>query len=217
MKNQLLPFFFFLFSLSVSVKAQEPEDSVVVVKGQVSDYTITLKKKKFRTGQVFGPDGKPLEGATVMYQYSPAHDNTDANGMYRLADYGDTIMVVYYPGMEMTPVTVKRSDNKVNFRLTPQKTASVKAEKARATEWFDPLNDHSTTFCNPVNISYNFEPYNNNVKANGSFRSSADPMLVNYKGEYFLFSTNQGGFHVSKDLSHWEFVYASFQRTPNRR
>lgn len=214
MKNLFLPLFFFLFSLSISVKAQEPEDSVIVVKGQVSDYTITVKKKKFRSGQVLGPDGKPLEGATVMYQYSPAHDNADANGMYRLADYGDTIMVVYYPGMEMTPVNVKRLGSKVDFKLTPQKNTSVKTEKAQATEWFDPLNDHPKTFCNPVNISYNFEPYNNNVKANGSFRSSADPMLVKYKGEYFLFSTNQGGFHVSKDLSHWEFVYASFQRTP---
>lgn len=194
--------------------AQEPEDSVIVVKGQVSDYTITIKKKKFRTGQVTGPDGQPLEGATVMFQYSPVHDNTDTNGMYRLTDYGDTIMVVYYPGMEMKPVNVKRTDSKVNFKLTPLKTGSVKTEKARATEWFDPMNDQPKTFCNPVNISYNFEPYNNNVKAHGSFRSSADPMLVNYKGEYFLFSTNQGGFHYSKDLSHWEFVYASFQRMP---
>ena len=122
MKNLLLLFSLFLFSVSFSVKAQEPEDSIIVVKGQVSDYTITVKKMKFRTGQVLGPDGKPLEGATVMYQYSPAHDNTDANGMYRLVDYGDTIMVVYYPGMEMTSVTVKRSDSKVNFRLTDRKS-----------------------------------------------------------------------------------------------
>lgn len=77
MKNLLFSLFYFLFSLSFSAKAQEPEDSVIVVKGQVSDYTITLKKKKFRTGQVTGPDGKPLEGATVMFQYSPVHDNTD--------------------------------------------------------------------------------------------------------------------------------------------
>ena len=214
MKNLLLPLFFFLFSLSFSAKAQESEDSVIVVKGQVSDYTITLKKKKFRTGQVTDPDGNPLEGATVMYQYSPAHDNTDANGMYKIADYGDTIMVVSYPSMEMANVNVKGQGSKVDIKLSPQKITSVKPEMARATEWFDPLNDHPKTFCNPVNISYNFEPYNNNVKTNGSFRSSADPILVNYKGEYFLFSTNQGGFHVSKDLSHWEFVYASFQRTP---
>lgn len=215
MKNILFPLSIFLFSFSLSAKAQEPEDSVIVVKGQVSDYTITLKKKKFRTGQVTGTDGKPLEGATVMFQYSPVHDNTDVNGMYKIIDGGyDSVMVVYYPGMEMTQINVKRLGSKVDFRLNPQKSTSVKTEKARATEWFDPKNDHPKTFCNPVNISYNFEPYNNNVKPNGSFRSSADPMLVNYKGEYFLFSTNQGGFHYSKDLSHWEFVYASFQRTP---
>jgi hypothetical protein len=215
MKNLLFPLFFFLFSVSLSAKAQEPEDSVIVVKGQISDYTITLKKKKFRTGQVLGPDGKPLEGATVMFQYSPVHDNTDEKGVYKIIDGGyDSVMVVYYPGMEMANVNVKRLGSKVDFRLNLQKTTSVKPEKPRATEWFDPLNDHPKTFCNPVNISYNFEPYNNNVKTNGSFRSSADPILVNYKGEYFLFSTNQGGFHVSKDLSHWEFVYASFQRSP---
>ena len=74
MKNLFLTFSIFLFSFSMPTKAQESRDSVIVVKGQVSDYTITLKKKKFRTGQVTGPDGKPLEGATVMYQFSPAHD-----------------------------------------------------------------------------------------------------------------------------------------------
>ena len=59
-----------------------------------------------------------------------------------------------------------------------------------------------------MNISYNFEPFNNNVRPNGSFRSSADPMAVEYKGEYFLFSTNQGGFHYSKNLVDWDFVLA---------
>lgn len=63
-----------------------------------------------------------------------------------------------------------------------------------------------------MNISYNFEPFNNNVRPNGSFRSSADPMAVEYKGEYFLFSTNQGGFHYSKNLVDWDFVPAGFQR-----
>lgn len=65
-----------------------------------------------------------------------------------------------------------------------------------------------------MNISYNYEPYNNNVQSNGSFRSSADPMGLIYKDEYFLFSTNQGGFHYSKNLSDWEFAPASFQRRP---
>lgn len=195
--------------------AQESEDSVIVVKGQVSDYYITVKKKKFRTGRITGPDGKPLEGATVMFQYSPIHDNTDANGMYRIMDGGnDSMLVVYYPGMEMTIVNIKGMGNAADVQLRPDQSVDVKKESAKVTQWFDPQNDHPKTFCNPMNISYNFEPYNNNVKPNGSFRSSADPLLVNYKGEYFLFSTNQGGFHASKDLANWEFVYASFQRTP---
>ncbi|HEY3369979.1 MAG TPA: family 43 glycosylhydrolase [Prolixibacteraceae bacterium] len=203
-----------LFSFPTQSTAQEPEDSVVVVKGQVSDYYITIKKKKFRTGQITGPDGMPLEGATVMFQYSPIHDNTDQNGMYRILDGNDSMLVVYYPQMEMTTVNVKGKANPVNVKLSPAKPVAIKQAKAQATSWFDLQNDHPTTFCNPMNISYNFEPYNNNVKTVGSFRSSADPMLVNYKGEYFLFSTNQGGFHYSKDLSHWEFVYSSFQRLP---
>ena len=39
-------------------------------------------------------------------------------------------------------------------------------------------------------------------------------MMVMYKGEYFLFATNQAGFYYSKDLSNWEFVFAGFQRYP---
>jgi len=39
-------------------------------------------------------------------------------------------------------------------------------------------------------------------------------MLVQYKDEYFLFATNQGGFYWSKDLSQWNFVYSSFHRLP---
>jgi hypothetical protein len=213
---QLFLFFMVsLFCFPIQGVSQEQEDSVIVVKGQVSDYYIPVKKKKFRTGQITGPDGKPLEGATVMFQYSPVHDNTDDNGMYRIQDGGgDTVMVVYYPKMEMAYVNIKGKSNPVNVQLSPEKIIAVKQVKAQPTQWFDLQNDHPKTFCNPMNISYNFEPYNNNVKDVGSFRSSADPMLVNYKGEYFLFSTNQAGFHFSKDLSHWEFVYSSFQRTP---
>lgn len=215
MQKVILILLIFNFSFSQPNYAQETEDSVKVVKGQVSDYIITLKKKKFRTGQITGPDGKPLEGATVMFQYSPVHDNTDENGIYRIIDGGyDTVLVVYYPGMEMAFVNVKNPGNNVDVQLKPLISKSVKTEKAKATEWFDPENDNPKTFCNPLNISYNFEPFNNNVKPNGSFRSAADPMLVNYKGDYFLFSTNQGGFHFSKDFANWEFVYASFQRTP---
>ncbi len=214
MKNCLLVLIAISFFYPFRVRAQE-QDSVIVVKGQVSEYYITVKKKKFRSGQITGPDGKPLEGATVMFQYSPVHDNTDENGMYQMVDGGyDSVMVVYYPGMKMAYVNVKKMGNTVNVKLIPEKQTHIKKEIAQATAWFDPKNDQPKTFCNPMNISYNFEPYNNNVLASGSFRSAADPMLVNYKGEYLLFCTNQGGFYRSKNLSTWDFVYSSFQRLP---
>ena len=87
-------------------------------------------------------------------------------------------------------------------------------KKAIATRWYDQDAYAPKTYCNPMNISYNYEPFNNNVRTLGSFRSSADPMGLTYKGEHFLFSTNQGGFHYSKDLTQWEFAPASFQRRP---
>jgi xylan 1,4-beta-xylosidase len=43
------------------------------------------------------------------------------------------------------------------------------------------------TYCNPIDIDYK---YNFEQKARGiSFRSGADPVIVNHKGEYFLFVT----------------------------
>jgi len=39
-------------------------------------------------------------------------------------------------------------------------------------------------------------------------------MALTYKGQYLLFSTNQGGYHYSRNLSDWDFQTASFQRLP---
>jgi hypothetical protein len=60
------------------------------------------------------------------------------------------------------------------------------------------------TWCNPIDISYqyNFEQLNENI----SYRSGADPVIVNHNGEYYLFVTISGGWWHSKDLLHWDFV-----------
>jgi xylan 1,4-beta-xylosidase len=60
------------------------------------------------------------------------------------------------------------------------------------------------TYCNPldINYQYNFEQ----KKANISYRSGADPVIVNHKGEYYLFVTISGGWWHSRDLLHWEYV-----------
>jgi hypothetical protein len=80
------------------------------------------------------------------------------------------------------------------------------------TEWFDP-NKPASTYCNPINIGYNYVVENHNGIPI-SRRSTADPVIITYKGDYYLFATNQAGFFWSKDLSNWNFVYGSFQRKP---
>ncbi len=64
-----------------------------------------------------------------------------------------------------------------------------------------------TTYCNPMDIDYryNFEQLNEKI----SYRSGADPVIVNHKGEYYLFVTISGGWWHSKDLLHWDFVVPS--------
>ncbi len=60
------------------------------------------------------------------------------------------------------------------------------------------------TYCNPLdlNYQYNFEQFNEGI----SYRSGADPVIVNHKNEYYLFSTIAQGWWHSKDLSNWRHV-----------
>lgn len=190
-------------------------DSVIVIKGQVSDYYITLSKEHILEGTITGPDGRPLEGATVMFKASPAHATTDATGRYTLkASRYDHELFVYYPGMKYACHPFGEEDTQVDIRLEADpRHVPVKAPQ-QATRWFDPDRDTPSTYCNPMNLSYCFRANLPDLVKNGSFRSTADPMIVTYKGEYFLFATNQAGFYYSKDLSNWEFVFAGFQRYP---
>ncbi len=65
-------------------------------------------------------------------------------------------------------------------------------------------NPDQKTYCNPVDINYryNWEQINDNI----SYRSGADPVIVNHKGEYYLFVTISGGYWHSKDLIHWNYI-----------
>ena len=72
-----------------------------------------------------------------------------------------------------------------------------------------------TTYCNPVNIDYGYTPFPDFVK-NGNHRATADPVIVNYKNEYYLFSTNQWGYWWSDDLLKWNFIPHKFLRPWNK-
>jgi xylan 1,4-beta-xylosidase len=60
------------------------------------------------------------------------------------------------------------------------------------------------TYCNPIDINYryNFEQLEEKI----SYRSAADPVIINHKGEYFLFATISGGWWHSSDLFNWKYV-----------
>lgn len=56
------------------------------------------------------------------------------------------------------------------------------------------------TICNPMNLSYRFcldEP---------SRREAADPSMVLFEGEYYLFLSKAGGYFHSTDMENWDLI-----------
>lgn len=62
----------------------------------------------------------------------------------------------------------------------------------------------ANTYCNPLNIDYTYMIYNSSN--NLSYRSGADPAVVEFRGEYYMFVTRAHGYWHSKDLLNWDFV-----------
>ena len=70
------------------------------------------------------------------------------------------------------------------------------------------------TYCNPINIDYGYTPIPN-FSEWGRHRATADPVIVLYKNDYYLFSTNQWGYWWSSDMLNWTFVSKKFLRPWN--
>ena len=199
----------FTFIIVMSLSAQSK-----VVKGQITEYNVSTEKTYQITGIVSDEQGKPIHSVKVMIKDGVGSGTTNPNGEYAITvGSGDKSLVFYYPGMTITEVPFSLKNLRVNCTLKQDlSNHSLPKHTVQKTRWFNPLNDHPKSFCNPLNIDYNFEPYNKENKI--SCRATADPLIVPYKGEYYLFSTNQDGFYVSKDLSKWKFVFSGFQRKP---
>jgi xylan 1,4-beta-xylosidase len=71
------------------------------------------------------------------------------------------------------------------------------------------------TYCNPMNLDYGFTPIPNFAEW-GKHRATADPVITQYKGDYYLFSTNQMGYWWSTDLYNWKFISRSFLRPEHK-
>ncbi len=80
----------------------------------------------------------------------------------------------------------------------------------------DPAGAQQTqrTYCNPINIDYGYTPIPN-FSQWGRHRATADPVIVNYKNDYYLFSTNQWGYWWSPDMLNWNFISRKFLRPWN--
>ena len=60
------------------------------------------------------------------------------------------------------------------------------------------------TYINPIDIDYTYMVYNS--AKNISYRSVADPAVIEFRGEYYMFVTRSFGYWHSTDLVHWEFI-----------
>jgi len=86
---------------------------------------------------------------------------------------------------------------------------SLLAQSKNAATPVPASNSKALTYCNPLNLDYGYCPIPN-FTTWGKHRATADPVIVNFKGDYFLFSTNQWGYWWSPDLSNWNFVPRKF-------
>lgn len=57
-----------------------------------------------------------------------------------------------------------------------------------------------STFCNPLDLNYRFQ------KDSTLAREAADPVMVYFHGDYYLFASKSGGYWVSKDMTDWTLV-----------
>ncbi|KQM67222.1 xylosidase [Pedobacter sp. Leaf216] len=83
------------------------------------------------------------------------------------------------------------------------------------TSFLAVLAQKQKTYCNPINIDYGYTPFESFTEW-GKHRATADPVIVNYKGDFYLFSTNQWGYWHSADMLNWKFHERKFLRPWNK-
>ncbi len=70
--------------------------------------------------------------------------------------------------------------------------------------WSDAVSAQQKTYCNPLNLDYTYMIYN--AHKDISYRSGADPAVVQFRNEYYMFVTRSMGYWHSIDLLHWDFI-----------
>ena len=88
---------------------------------------------------------------------------------------------------------------KLNYLFTAVILLFTGVASAQETEEVIP-----ETYINPLDIDYTYMVYNSHRDI--SYRSGADPAVIEYRGEYYMFVTRSFGYWHSKDLINWEFI-----------
>lgn len=70
------------------------------------------------------------------------------------------------------------------------------------------VNPGTPTVCNPCNLPYR---YNIGDEGSNGFREAADPSLIRFNGEYYLFASKCGTYFHSTDLMHWTPVKSNLE------
>jgi xylan 1,4-beta-xylosidase len=73
------------------------------------------------------------------------------------------------------------------------------------------------TFCNPINIDYAYYDRRNKPATAPGIHATADPLIVTYHGDYYLFCTDQFGYWWSHDMLNWHFVFHPFLDDAKRK
>ena len=71
------------------------------------------------------------------------------------------------------------------------------------------------TVVNPMDLNYDYRIYNHDGKEGPICLEAADPVMVIFEGEYYLFSSITNGYWVSPDMAQWEFIPCDNSKLPN--
>jgi xylan 1,4-beta-xylosidase len=86
------------------------------------------------------------------------------------------------------------------FRMSLALFICISVSSAAYAQNKNLINSNQTTICNPMNLSYRF------CLDTPSRREAADPTMVMYKNEYYLFASKSGGYFHSTDLINWDLI-----------
>lgn len=89
--------------------------------------------------------------------------------------------------------------SKIHFILLCAVLSSLQALAQPATG-----DTRANTYCNPVNLDYTYMIYN--AHKDLSYRSGADPAVVRFRNEYYMFVTRSMGYWHSTNLLDWTFI-----------